>query len=130
MSNTISPNQEGPMEGELADQEAFPSEWMDPQDPFLPTVGNLHYHVEAYLNDDSENRLSDAPFDLHEDWKLAKDDEIDKSLLRFLCAKDGTGLGISPTGVYLFMSRGYILDAVELHAFLAALPLKGAEAEC
>ena len=117
------------MEGELADQEAFPSEWMDPQDPFFPTVGNLHYHVEAYLNDDSENRLSDAPFDLHEDWKLAKDDEIDKSLLRFLCAKDGTGLGISPTGVYLFMSRGYILDAVELHAFLAALPLKGAEAE-
>jgi len=98
MSNTISPLQEGYIERELTEQDPFPQEWLDPRDPTKMMVGSLHYQVETYLHKDSKNKLADTPYDFHNDWKLAKDDEVDKELLRFLCAHHGSGLAISPTG--------------------------------
>ena len=129
MSNRISPPQEGYVEEDLGAQAPFPQEWMDPQDPTDTTVGSLHYHVEAYLHDDTENQLADAPYDLHNDWKWVQDDTVDKELLRFLCTNDGSGLAISPTGAYLFIARGYVTDAIELYEYISSLPATGAEAE-
>jgi len=129
MSNRISPPQEGYVEGNLGAQAPFPQEWLDPQDPTDTTVGSLHYHVEAYLHVDTENQLANTPYDLHNDWKLVKNDTVDKELLRFLCINDGSGLAISPTGAYLFIARGYVTNAIELYEYISSLPATGAEAE-
>jgi len=62
MLNRISPSQEGYVEGDLEAQAPFPQEWLDPEDPTNTTFGSLHYHVEAYLHNDTEN--------LHNNWKF------------------------------------------------------------
>ena len=128
MSNTISPSQEGYIEEDLEEQVPFPQEWLDPWDPTNTTVGSLHYHVEAYLHNDTKNQLADAPYDLHNHWRLAKNNTVDKELLRILCTNDGSGLAISPTRVYLFIAWGYVTDAIELYEYISSLPATGAEA--
>jgi len=125
MSNTISPPQEGYVKGDLVEQVPIPQEWLDPRDPTNKTVSSLHYHVEAYLHDNTKNQLADAPYNLHNNWKLAKNNTVDKELLWFLCTNNRSGLAISP----IFIARGYVTDAIELYEYISLLPATGAEEE-
>ena len=110
-------------------QDLFPQEWVDSRSPNArpALVSDIYDHVKGFLKSENESPLRDAPFDVVDDWAAIGGDPISFELLKALTDREGQGLSLSPTAVYLLVTRMFITTSDELYEFLVGLPATDAD---
>ena len=87
-------------------QVMVPTSWYDVRHPHHKpaTVQQFYILIRDRLKDDQESPLEHAPYD-DDDWEEMASMEIDPPLLRLLVSAGDKGLGLSPTGAFLLITR-------------------------